>query len=121
MDKKVAIFKALGNTTRFMMFKMIFTKSIICSIDKNLEVTEQDAQAICVTTIATQFPYSMAAISKHLKELRLAGLVLMEKRGSKIFIEANAEVVKELSVCFGELGENLEKMRADAVQIGIIA
>jgi len=105
MDKKVAIFKALGNTTRFMIFKMIFTKSVTCSIDKNTDVSEQDAKAICVSTISSQFPYSQPAISKHLKELRLAGLVTMEKRGNKIYIEANINSVKELSECFGGLAE----------------
>lgn len=107
MDQKVEIFKALGNKTRFMMFKAIFTKSVTCSIDKDKPYDEAEAESLCVTTLASLFDYSLPTISNHLKQLRRAGLVAMEKRGNKIYIEANVDVVKELSVCFGELASNL--------------
>lgn len=107
MDSKVEIFKALGNKTRFMMFKAIFTKSITCSIDKSKPYDEKEAESLCVTTLASQFDYSLPTISNHLKQLRKAGLVVMEKRGNKIYIEAQSGVVKELSECFADLANNL--------------
>lgn len=108
MDQKVAVFKALGNKTRFLMFKAIFAKSVTCSIDKKGQVDEAEAEAICVSTIASMFEYAMPTISNHLKELRAAGLVTMEKRGNKIYVEANIDTLKTLNSCFSDLIEKLE-------------
>lgn len=105
MNQKVEIFKALGNQTRFMMFKAIFTKSITCSIDKSKPYDEKEAESLCVSTLASQFDFSLPTISNHLKLLRLAGLITMEKRGNKIYIEANLSAIEELSICFSELAK----------------
>lgn len=108
MEQKVAVFKALGNKTRFMIFKAIFTKSVTCSIDKTEQVDEAEAEAICVSTIASMFDYAMPTISNHLKELRTAGLIVMEKRGNKIYVEANVGTIKTLNSCFSDLITKLE-------------
>ncbi len=108
-EAKVKIFKALGNETRFSIFKNIFTGGYACSIDN----TKQDiiAQATCVTTIAEHFDFALPTISRHLKELKDADIITMTKKGNKIYIEPNIDVVKELSSCFTLMVDNYEKNR----------
>ncbi|MBT5935786.1 helix-turn-helix transcriptional regulator [Sulfurimonas sp.] len=65
----------------------------------------------CVSTIAEHFEFSLPTISKHLKELREAKIITMEKKGNKIYIEPNIEIVRELGGCFTTLTENFEKNR----------
>lgn len=35
MEEKIKIFKALGNETRFLIFKNVFTGGYACSIDES--------------------------------------------------------------------------------------
>ena len=108
MEKKIKIFKALGNETRFKIFKNIFTGGYACSIDPNQPKDDLIAQATCVSTIADHFNFALPTISRHLKELRDAGLITMTKRGNKIYVDPNIEPVKELSSCFSQILSGLE-------------
>jgi len=111
MAQKIKIFKALGNETRFLIFKNIFTGGYTCSIDKKDPSIETNAHTTCVSTIAEHFNFSLPTISKHLKELREANIVSMEKKGNKIYIEPNIETVRELGGCFTTLVDNFESNR----------
>ncbi len=106
MKDKIKIFKALGNETRFSIFKNIFTGGYTCSIDEKQPNNDIIAQATCVTTIADNFNFSLPTISRHLKELKDAGVIVMIKKGNKIYIEPNTKIVKELSKCFTNLADN---------------
>lgn len=108
--EKVKIFKALGNETRFSIFKNILTGGYACSIDNSKK--DIIAQATCVTTIAEHFSFALPTISRHLKELKDANLIVMTKKGNKIYIEPNIDIVKELSFCFTSLVENYEKSKS---------
>ncbi len=111
MHQKIKIFKALGNETRFLIFKNIFTGGYTCSIDKKDPKVKVSPHATCVSTIAEHFDFSLPTISKHLKELREANIVTMEKKGNKIYIEPNIETVRELGGCFTTLVNNFEENR----------
>ena len=74
MEEKIKIFKALGNETRFLIFKNIFTGGYACSIDESKPKDDIIAQATCVTTIAEHFNFSLPTISRHLKELKDANI-----------------------------------------------
>jgi len=109
MQQKIKIFKALGNETRFLIFKNVFTGGYVCSIDsKNPKV---NPHSTCVTTIAQHFEFSLPTISKHLQLLREAGVVKMQKKANKIYIEPNIETIRELGSCFTNLVENFENNR----------
>ncbi|WP_457747554.1 ArsR/SmtB family transcription factor [Sulfurimonas sp.] len=103
MDEKIKIFKALGNETRFKIFKNIFTGGYACSIDKSQPKDDIIAQATCVTTIAEHFDFALPTISRHLKELKDAKIITMVKRKNKIYIEPNLATIQELSECFTTL------------------
>ncbi|MDQ7043509.1 MAG: metalloregulator ArsR/SmtB family transcription factor [Sulfurimonas sp.] len=111
MQAKIKIFKALWNETRFLIFKNVFTGGYTCSIDKKDPKVEVSAHATCVSTIAEHFSFSLPTISKHLKELREANIITMEKKGNKIYIEPNIEIVRELGGCFSTLASNFDKNR----------
>jgi ArsR family transcriptional regulator len=106
MEQKIKIFKALGNETRFLIFKNIFTGGYACSIDKNKPNDDIIAQATCVSTIAEHFDYSLPTISRHLKELKDADIIIMTKIANKIYIKPNPMIIKELSNCFTVLVDN---------------
>ncbi|MGE0738426.1 ArsR/SmtB family transcription factor [Sulfurimonas sp.] len=111
MQQKIKIFKALGNETRFLIFKNVFTGGYVCSIDDKKPKTKINPHATCVTTIAEHFEFSLPTISKHLQLLREAGVIKMQKKANKIYIEPNIETIKELGGCFTTLVENFEKNR----------
>ena len=111
MQQKIKIFKALGNETRFLIFKNVFTGGYTCSIDQRQPGVTVDPHATCVSTIAEHFNFALPTISKHLKELREANIVTMEKKGNKIYVEPNIETIRELGECFTALVENFDKNR----------
>jgi DNA-binding transcriptional ArsR family regulator len=73
------IFSALADPTR---------RKIVEMLASNGELSATD--------IADQFPVSPPAISQHLKVLREANLVLMEKRAQQRIYRLNSEVIGEL-------------------------
>ena len=109
MDDKIKIFKALGNETRFKIFKNIFTGGYACSIDDSQPKDDIIAQATCVSSIAEQFDFALPTISRHLKELKDAQIITMTKRKNKIYIEPNIETMKEISECFTKLVQEYEE------------
>ena len=109
MNDKIKIFKALGNETRFKIFKNIFTGGYACSIDNSQPKDDIIAQATCVTSIAEQFDFALPTISRHLKELKDAKIITMKKSKNKIYIEPNIETMKEISECFNTLVGDYEK------------
>ena len=111
MKQKIKIFKALGNETRFLIFKNVFMGGYTCSIDKKDPKVKVSLHATCVSTIAEHFEFSLPTISKHLQLLREADIVKMEKKGQKIYIEPNIETIRELGGCFTALVENFETNR----------
>ena len=109
MDDKIKIFKALGNETRFKIFKNIFTGGYACSIDNSQPKDDIIAQATCVTSIAEHFDFALPTISRHLKELKDAQIITMTKNKNKIYIEPNIETMKEISECFTKLVKEYEE------------
>ncbi len=109
MEQKVKIFKALGNETRFEIFKNMFTGGYACCIDESKSDDDLMAQATCVTAIADNFNFSLPTISRHLKELKDAGIIKMTKKSNKIYILPNPQIIEELSKCFTELVDNYDE------------
>ena len=108
VDKKIQIFKALGNKTRFQIFQNIFTGGYACCIDDTKPKDDLIAQATCVTSIAEQFDFALPTISRHLKEMKDADIIIMTKNKNKIYIEPNIETMKEIAGCFEILVKEYE-------------
>lgn len=108
IEDKVKIFKALGNKTRFEIFKNVLNTPYVCGIDNSTKSDDIIKQATCVGTIASEFNFSLPTISRHLKELKDAKIINMEKQGNKIFVEPNYETIKEVSECFSSIVNELD-------------
>ncbi|QSZ41664.1 helix-turn-helix domain-containing protein [Sulfurimonas aquatica] len=108
MEDKIKIFKALGNETRFKIFKNIFTGGYACSIDESQPKDDIIAQATCVTTIAEHFDFALPTISRHLKELKDANIITMTKSKNRIYIEPNIKTMKEIAGCFDVIVKEYE-------------
>jgi len=88
-EQLAGVFKALGDPTRLKIFE-----TLRCC-DAEVEVDEagqcRPARSLSVGEVCCRFGGSMSTISHHLKELRLAGLIRMEKRGRWIYCSVNPE------------------------------
>jgi ArsR family transcriptional regulator len=106
-DTTAALFKALGDPTRLGIFQMLRC----CPADGGgVEVDEQGqvrpTGSLSVGEVCCRIGGSTSTISHHLKELRLAGLIRMEKRGRWIYCSVNPEALGAIRA-FVE-GEGLE-------------
>lgn len=111
MEQKLKIFKALSNETRFLIFKNVFTGGYTCSLDKKQPGIEVNPIATCVSTVAEHFNFSLPTISAHIKELKEAGIITVEKKGNKVYIEPNIETIREMAGCFTTLVNNFDENR----------
>jgi len=108
-DEKVKIFKALGNETRFRIFQNLFAAECVCPADNTKAEDDLIAQATCVSDIAAEFDFTLPTISRHLKEMKEANVIIMKKIKNKIYIEPNVAVVKQIDNCFTDLIKNYEQ------------
>jgi ArsR family transcriptional regulator len=92
IDIQAKIFKALGNETRLQILYKILRVPLVCS----------DGQGACVGKIADEFQFSLPTISRHLKELKEANLIVMNKIGNKIYVEPNRTTLSQIAVFLEE-------------------
>src|SRR5689334_24241767 len=93
-----AMFKALGDPTRLHIFE--FLRSCCCpvAVEESGEVRPVVGPTVgevcCHVTGAEQIN---SKISHHLKELRLAGLITVERRGKNMICGVNRDAVAALA------------------------
>ena len=95
----VEIFKALSNRNRLRIYKTIRVRTIKCR--------DHGDEICCVGDVCREFKITPSTISHHLKELRHAGLIDMEKDGQFSHISINEEVFREIRDFFEEIEEEL--------------
>ncbi|MHC4249520.1 MAG: ArsR/SmtB family transcription factor [Planctomycetota bacterium] len=93
-----AVLKAMSNPHRL---RMLVRLAGMCS--GGADCCEGDAADRCVGEVAKGLGVSPSTISHHLKELRSAGLITMERRGQTIECAVNAEALREVQAFFSAL------------------
>jgi ArsR family transcriptional regulator len=94
----VAMFKALGDPTRLHIFE--FLRRCCCPVaveesgDVRPVVGPTVGEVCCHVTGAEQIN---SKVSHHLKELRLAGLISVERRGKNMICGVNREAIAALA------------------------
>ncbi|MQA62279.1 MAG: metalloregulator ArsR/SmtB family transcription factor [Actinophytocola sp.] len=87
-----AAFKALGDPVRLRLLSMI--------------ATAQAEQGVCVCELTPAFALSQPTISHHLKQLRQAGLIACERRGTWVYYWVMPGAIERLTaVLAGTVGE----------------
>lgn len=80
-DKITKLFKAIADPTR----REIFHALVIAT------------SALSITQISNQFDISRQGVTKHIKTLEDAGLVIIDTKGRERFCNANAKPLKEVN------------------------
>jgi len=93
-----AMFKALGDPTRLHIFEFLRTCCCPVAVEENGDVRPVTGPTVgevcCHVTGAEQIN---STISHHLKELRLAGLITVERRGKNMICGVNRKAVAALA------------------------
>ena len=97
-------FKALSNPNRLKIFLRLVTECCLVISDDELEGEVRDQGCACVGDIGKYLGIVPSTISHHLKELRQAGLIKMERRGQKMECWIDPKTVEAMGAFFS-LGE----------------
>ena len=106
---RAVMFKALGDPTRLKIFE--FLRGCCCpvAVGEEGEVRPVDGPTVgevcCSVTGAERIN---STVSHHLKELRLAGLITIERRGKNMICGVNQEAVLALAAYLGGSGTEEE-------------
>jgi ArsR family transcriptional regulator len=99
IEKFAEMFKALSNPHRLKIFLRLVSccqPGTIASIDTSMG----SEGCACVGELGQDLDIVPSTISHHIKELRQAGLIRMERRGQKIECWVDPETVKALKSFF---------------------
>ena len=93
--------KALGDPTRLQIFEFLRAQCCPVAVEETGEVRPvlgpTVGEVCCHVTGAEQIN---SKISQHIKELRLAGLVTVERRGKNMICGVNREAIDALATYF---------------------
>ena len=102
-----AMFKALGDPTRLAIFNFLRACCGPVAVDEAGDVRPVDGPTVgevcCHVTGADRIT---SAVSFHIKELRLAGLVEVERRGKNMVCRVNRDAVAALAGFFSEADQD---------------
>lgn len=100
-DETAAMFKALGDPTRLRIFQFLRCCPAPVALGENGDARPADGPTVgevCCNVFGMDRPTS--TISFHLKELRNAGLIHMERRGKHMVLSARRDALARLADFF---------------------
>ena len=105
-DKLAKSFSALSNYQRLNIFQKICEKTHCCFYDRSRNEVSADKYSCNVGDISRTFELAPATVSHHLKELKYAGLINMERKGKYIYLTPLQQPLEELKHFFGDILNN---------------
>src|SRR5512134_987531 len=112
VDRLTAAFAALSNPQRLRMFVKLASSG--CAPESRKEKPGLTTGFCCATEVGDGLDLAASTVSHHLKELRQAGLVHVERRGRRIDCWASQETLERLASFFAEWGRSKrQKPRGD--------
>lgn len=103
-ERAATAFKALGDSTRLSIFRFLCHCCCPVAVEDTGDVRPVDGPTVGeVCCQVTGFDKVTSTISFHLKELRQAGLINMEKRGKNVICGVNREALGDVIEYLGRL------------------
>lgn len=96
MSSLAAKFKALGDPNRLEIYQFIRRCGQEIAIDESTGDCAR-VEPPCVGDICCRLDVSPSTVSHHLKELRAAGLIRMEKLGRRVMVSVDQEALAAIS------------------------
>ena len=97
------VFKALGDPTRLKIFEFLRACCSPVAVEDSGAVRPVDGPTVgevcCSVTGADQIT---STVSRHLRELKLAGLITIERRGKNMICGVNPDALSDLAAYFAE-------------------
>lgn len=100
VDSKALQFRALADPTRLRIFCFLRDCGQMVAMDDTGEC--RPVGGVCgasVGDVCCRFEQSQSTVSHHLRELRIAGLIHMQRNGRQVFCSVNEDALAELG-CF---------------------
>ena len=95
------MFKALSNPQRL----KIFIKLAKCCAPVDCCIVDESGAQRCVGDLGGDLGLAASTVSHHIKELRLAGLVNIQRKGQKIECWTSRDILLQLAGFFAEEDE----------------
>ena len=95
LQKAAELFKVLGHPHRLAILLRL------CQRCGSAGSKDEDAVAACVGDLSEGLDIAPSTVSHHLKELRQAGIITMERDGQHVQCCPNLDVVKQLRAFIG--------------------
>jgi ArsR family transcriptional regulator, arsenate/arsenite/antimonite-responsive transcriptional repressor len=96
------LFKALGDPTRLRIFDFLRSRCCAVALEASGDVRPVSGPSVGeVCCHVTGLEKINSTISHHLKELRLAGLITVEKRGKYMICAVNEASIERLTAYLG--------------------
>lgn len=94
------MFRALSNPNRLRIFLRLAS---CCCAPGGVRMTDAEARA-CVGELGQDLEVGPSTVSHHIKELRQAGLIQMQRRGQNVECWVDPEILRALAEFFAEPG-----------------
>jgi ArsR family transcriptional regulator len=95
LERHAAMFKALCNPHRLHIYTIL---AGCCEVGTACSTDEM--MSYCVGELNNQLDIASSTLSHHLKELNRAGLVLMQRKGKRIYCSINPASLAEIRSLF---------------------
>ena len=103
LSNLVQIFFALAGEPRLRILQFLHAKAIQCNNPETCDISERCCD---VTELATTLEMAISTVSYHLRELRLAGLIQMQRRGKNVYCSIDKVTIDQLVQFFGPLNQD---------------
>jgi ArsR family transcriptional regulator len=90
----IELMAALGSPSRMRLLRLLHRKALRCCDPARCDLSER---CCTVSELAEGLGISLATTSHHLKELRRAGVITMQRRGRNMYCAINEKAMQALA------------------------
>ena len=90
----IELMAALGSPSRLRLLRLLQRKALLCCDPAGCDLSQR---CCTVSELADGLGISVATTSHHLKELRRAGVITMQRRGRNMYCAIDGKAIKALA------------------------